>query len=147
MLVASIGAVTSVGQVPRSRAGSKQKEPIRMKVAVTSQGSVLSSELDPRFGRAKYFVVVDTESGEFSAHDNGTNLDAAHGAGVQAAQDVVRLGAEAVITGNLGPKAADGLRAGGVKVYRQTWGTVRDAIDQFKQGRLQEFSDADGPGV
>ena len=117
-----------------------------MKVAVTSQGSVLSSELDPRFGRAKYFVVVDTESGEFAAHDNGANLEAAHGAGVQAAQDVVRLGAEAVITGNLGPKAADGLRAGGVKVYRQTWGTVRDAVEQLKQGRLQEISDADAPG-
>ena len=114
-----------------------------MKVAVTSQGSVLSSELDPRFGRAKYFVVVDTESGEFVAHDNGANLEAAHGAGIQAAQDVVNLGAEAVITGNVGPKAATALRAGSVKVYRQTWGTVRDAIEQFKGGRLQDISDAD----
>jgi len=138
--------MTGVSLARSSRADSKHKGPIRMKVAVTSQGSVLSSELDPRFGRAKYFVVVDTESGEFAAHDNGTNLEAAHGAGVQAAQDVVRLGAEAVITGNLGPKAADALRAGGVKVYRQTWGTVRDAIEQFKQGRLQEISDADAPG-
>ena len=115
-----------------------------MKVAVTSQGPELGAAVDPRFGRAKYFVVVDTESGEFSAHDNGTNLEAAHGAGVQAAQDVVRLGAEAVITGNLGPKAADGLRAAGVKVYRQTWGTVRDAIEQFNEGRLPEISDAGG---
>ena len=118
-----------------------------MKVAVTSQGSVLSSEVDPRFGRARYFVVVDTESGEFVAHDNGTNLEAVHGAGVQAAQDVVNLGAEAVITGNLGPKAAAGLRAGNVAVYRQTWGTVRDAIEQFKAGRLPEITDADGPGL
>jgi predicted Fe-Mo cluster-binding NifX family protein len=117
-----------------------------VKVAVTSQGSVLSSELDPRFGRARYFVVVDTESGEFVAHDNGANLEAAHGAGIQAAQDVVNLGAEAVITGNLGPKAATALRAGNVKVYRQTWGTVRDAIEQFKAGRLQEISDADAFG-
>jgi predicted Fe-Mo cluster-binding NifX family protein len=117
-----------------------------MKVVVTSQGSVLSSELDPRFGRARYFVVVDTESGEFAAHDNGANLEAAHGAGTQAAQDVVRLGAEAVITGNVGPKAATALRAGSIKVYRQTWGTVRDAIEQFKAGRLQEISDANARG-
>ena len=125
----------------------KHKEAIRMKVAVTSQGSVLSSEVDPRFGRARYFVVVDTESGEFVAQDNGSNLEAAHGAGVQAAQDVVNLGAEAVITGNLGPKAAAGLQAGNVRVYRQTWGTVRDAIEQFKAGRLQEISEADASGV
>jgi predicted Fe-Mo cluster-binding NifX family protein len=117
-----------------------------VKVAVTSQGSVLSSELDPRFGRARYFVVVDLESGEVVAHDNGANLQATHGAGTQAAQDVVHLGAEAVITGNLGPKAAAALRAASVPVYRQTWGTVRDAIEQFKAGRLQQVSDADAFG-
>ena len=114
-----------------------------MKIAVTSQGSVLSSELDPRFGRAKFFVVVDTESGEFTAHNNETNLEAAHGAGTQAAQDVVRLGAEAVVTGNVGPKAAKALWAGNVKVYRQTWGTVRDAVEQFKAGRVEEITDDD----
>lgn len=118
-----------------------------MKVAVTSRGSVLSSELDPRFGRAKYFVVVDTDSGRFTAHDNQKNLEAAHGAGIQAAQDVIRLDAKAVITGNLGPKAATALKAGSVKVYRQNWGTVRDAMEQFKAGRLDEISDADALGV
>ena len=106
-----------------------------MKVAVTSQGSVLSSELDPRFGRARYFVVVDTDSGEFTAHDNGSNVQASQGAGVQAAQDVIDLGVEAVITGNVGPKAAAALQAGNVEVFKQTWGTVRDAVEQFKQRR------------
>ena len=103
-----------------------------MKVAVTSQGSVLSSELDPRFGRARYFVLVDTESGEFTAHDNGTNLEAAHGSGVQAAQDIVDLGVDAVITGNIGPKAEAALQAGNVEICKQNWGTVRDAVEQFK---------------
>ena len=56
---------------------------------------------------------------------------------------MVRLGAEAVITGNVGPKAAKALWAGNVKIYRLTWGTVRDAIEQFKAGRLEEISDAD----
>ncbi len=115
-----------------------------MKIAVTSQGSVLSSEVDPRFGRARYFVVVDTDSGEFSAHDNGSNLQAAQGAGVQAAQDVVALGVEAVISGNLGPKAAETLRAANVQVYKQTWGTVRDAVEQFKSGRLPLMAELPG---
>ena len=108
-----------------------------MKIAVTSQGSALSSELDPRFGRARYFVVVDTGSGEFTSHDNGSNLEAVQGAGVQAAQGVIDLGVGAVITGNVGPKAAAALEAGSVKVYKQNWGTVREAIEQFKSGRLQ----------
>jgi len=108
-----------------------------MKVAVTARGSALSSELDPRFGRASHFVLVDTESGDYSAHDNTPNVQAAHGAGTQAAQDVINLGAEAVITGNIGPKAAAVLQAANVGVYRQTWGTVRDAIEHFKSGRLK----------
>jgi predicted Fe-Mo cluster-binding NifX family protein len=108
-----------------------------MKVAVTSQGSVLSSELAPRFGRAPYFVVLDTDSGELTAHDNLKNLKAGQGAGIQAAQDIVNLEVDAVITGNVGPKAAAALRTGNVKVYKQSWGTVRDAIERFKAGRLQ----------
>ena len=108
-----------------------------MKVAISAKGPILNSELDPHFGRARYFVVVDTDSGEFTAHDNGNNLEAVQGAGVQAAQDVVDLGVYAVITGNVGPKAAAALEAGGVKVYKQNWGTVREAIEQFKSGHLQ----------
>ena len=117
-----------------------------MKVAVTSQGSVLSSELDPRFGRAKYFVVVDTESGEFVAHDNGANLEAAHGAGIQAAQDVVNLGAEAVITGNVGPNAFKTLSAAGVKIFLAESQTVERAIDSLKAGKLQEVDGANVGG-
>ena len=117
-----------------------------MKVAVTSRGSVLSSELDPQFGRARYFVVADTDSGELSAHDNWQNVRAAHGADAQAVQDLLKLGVEGVITGNIRRNAASVLRAGNVKVYKQTWGTVRDAIEQFKSGRVKELADASNPG-
>jgi predicted Fe-Mo cluster-binding NifX family protein len=61
----------------------------------------LSSEIDPRFSRASYFVVVDTDTGELSAHDNSENVRAAHGAGVQAAQGIVNFGVEGLITGNI----------------------------------------------
>jgi predicted Fe-Mo cluster-binding NifX family protein len=82
-----------------------------MKIIVTSEGPSLDSSVDPRFGRAKHFVLVDTETDAFSAHDNAQNLSAPQGAGIQAAQTVARLGAEAVLTGHVGPKAFTTLQA------------------------------------
>ena len=107
-----------------------------MRIALSARGPALSSELDPRFGRASYFVVVDTDTGELSAHDNSQNVRAAHGAGAHAAQDIVTFGVQGLITGNITPDAASALKAGNVKVYKQTWGTVRDGIERFKSGRL-----------
>ena len=117
-----------------------------MKLAVTSQGPDLKSSVDPRFGRAKCFVVVDSETGQFSAADNSVNLNAAQGAGIQAGRKVVELGAEAVITGHVGPKAFATLQAGGVKVYTGATGTVADAIEQFKAGTLKQSTGADVEG-
>jgi len=113
-----------------------------MKLAVTSQGADLSSQVDPRFGRAKYFVVVDTETGEFAPHDNTQNLNAVQGAGIQAGRNVIDLGVRAVITGNVGPKALTTLRAGGVDLYIRATGSVNDAIEQFKAGKLELVSKA-----
>ena len=117
-----------------------------MKIAVTSQGKDLSSQVDPRFGRAKYFIVVDTDSGEFTAEDNSQNLNAAQGAGIQAGQNVVSLGVEAVITGNAGPNAFKTLQAGNVKIYISATGMVADVIEQLKAGKLQEASQANVEG-
>lgn len=107
-----------------------------MKVIVTSQGENLESEVDPRFGRAKYFIVVDTDTGQCTAQDNTENLNALHGAGIQAARKVVAQGAEAVITGNIGPKALSALQAASVKVHVSASGSVGNALEQFKAGRL-----------
>ena len=117
-----------------------------MKVAVTSQGPELSSQVDPRFGRARYFVVVDTDSGEFTAHDNTKNVDAVQGAGIQAGRTVVELGVAAVITGHVGPKAFGALQAGGIKVYPNASGTVKEAVEAFKAGQLQPAEQADVEG-
>ena len=76
-----------------------------MKVAVTSQGKELTSEVDQRFGRAKFLLVVDTETGDFAVHDNEVNLNAVQGAGIQTGQNIANLDVEAVITGNVGPNA------------------------------------------
>ena len=115
-----------------------------MKVAITAQGPDMTSPVDPRFGRARYFVVADTETGEAAAHDNSMNLNAAQGAGIQAAQNVASLGVEAVVTGNLGPKAFVSLQAAGIKAYTGAAGTVADALAALKAGQL---AGADRPNV
>jgi len=114
-----------------------------MKVAVTAQGSEPSSPVDPRFGRAKYFVIVDTETDEFSAADNAMNLNALQGAGIQAGRTVAELGVEAVITGHVGPKAFSTLAAAGIPVYTGATGTVAEAVQKFKDGALAEAGGAD----
>ena len=115
-----------------------------MKIAVTSQGKDLGSPVDPRFGRARYFIVVDTETGEFSVHDNAQNVNAAQGAGIQAGRTVVELGVKALITGNVGPKAFATLQAANIKVYPTASGTVKEAVEKFKAGELHP---ADGANV
>jgi predicted Fe-Mo cluster-binding NifX family protein len=117
-----------------------------MNVIVTAKGVGLDSPVDPRFGRARYFVLVDILTGELAAHDNALNLNAPQGAGIQAAQTVARLGAEAVLTGHVGPKAFATLQAAGIKVYTDASGTVREAIDRLKAGRLQPAEKADVEG-
>jgi len=107
-----------------------------MKLAVTSQGLALTSLVDPRFGRAKCFLVVNTETAEIQAVDNGTNLNATQGAGIQAGRKVAELGVEAVVTGNVGPKALSTLKAAGIRVYTGATGTVADAIEQLQAHKL-----------
>ena len=106
-----------------------------MRVAITAQGAALEAAVDSRFGRAKYFVVCDTDTGAVTYHNNEQNLNAMQGAGIQAAQQVVSLGVEAVLTGNVGPKAFMTLEAGNVKPYIGASGTVAEALDAFKAGK------------
>jgi len=117
-----------------------------MKIVITSQGTDLKSPIDPRFGRAACFILVDTETNEFTSHDNTQNLNAAQGAGIQAGRTVVDLGAEAVLTGNVGPKAFATLQSGNIKVYPGVSGTVAEAIEQFKAGKLQPTGAANVEG-
>ncbi len=114
-----------------------------MKIAVTAVEKDMKAQVDPRFGRAACFVVVDTETMGFEAIDNG-NVAASGGAGINAAKAVIDAGAEAVLTGNCGPNAERTLRAGNVKLYIGIKGTVAEAVEQFKAGTLSE---AAGPNV
>ncbi len=117
-----------------------------MKIAITSQGADLSSQVDPRFGRARMFIIYDVDSGEFEAVDNEQNLNAAQGAGIQAAQNVADQGVEYVLTGHCGPKAFSALNAAGVKVIVGVEGSVQEAIEKFKAGELKPTDAADVDG-
>jgi len=117
-----------------------------MKIGITAQANEMSSEIDLRFGRAKFLLVVDTETGDFEVHDNQLNLNAVQGAGIQTGQNIANLGVEAVITGNVGPNAFKTLSAANVKIFLAEKQTVQDAIDSFKAGDLKEVNQANVEG-
>jgi predicted Fe-Mo cluster-binding NifX family protein len=117
-----------------------------MKVAISARGNDIDSFLDPRFGRARWFVIADSENDEWQAHDNGDNVAAGHGAGIQAASTVVRLGVSAAVTGDVGPNAYRVLSAAGVAVYSSSEATVREALVALRRGDLREVSGATVPG-
>ncbi|MFZ0726686.1 MAG: NifB/NifX family molybdenum-iron cluster-binding protein [Desulfobacterales bacterium] len=117
-----------------------------MKVAVSSTGKDLEASLDARFGRAAYFVIVDPDTLAFEAVENRQNLNLPQGAGIQAAKTVLQHKADALITGNCGPKAFKVLAAAKIKVYVGAAGRVRDIVEQFKKGDLSESNEASVEG-
>jgi predicted Fe-Mo cluster-binding NifX family protein len=107
-----------------------------MRAVVTAENGAVSSRIDPRFGRARWFVIVDTETGEVETHDNQQASGVEHGAGPQAARLLGQLKAQALITGNVGPKAFQALQEAGIEVYLTYAGTVEGTIERLKAGRL-----------
>lgn len=107
------------------------------KIAITSEGPTLDDRLDPRFGRAAGFIVVDADTLEFEYIDNGSSQAMAQGAGIQAAENVARTGAKAVLTGYVGPKAFMALQAAGIQVAQNLENmTVRQAVERYKSGQV-----------
>lgn len=117
-----------------------------MIVAVTAKGKNLSDEVDPRFGRAPYILIVDTETMEFQVLDNSSNVNAFKGAGIQAATMVAEKGAEVLLTGYCGPNAFRTVQAAGMKVVNDVTGTVQQAIDTFRSGKVQYSENANVEG-
>ncbi len=110
-----------------------------MKVAVSSTGESLDAQTDPRFGRCPYFVIVDSETMKFETAAN-TASGAMGGAGIQAAQLVANRGVKAVLTGSIGPNAFQALSSAGISVITGVFGTVREVVEKFKSGQLQEIT-------
>jgi predicted DNA-binding protein (UPF0251 family)/predicted Fe-Mo cluster-binding NifX family protein len=123
------------GQAPRNR------ETTMSKIAVTSEGPTLDSQIDPRFGRAAGFVVVDPATWEFQYVDNGASQAMSQGAGINAAEAIARAGATALLTGYVGPKAFAALQAAGIAVIQDMGDmTVRQAVEEFAAGRTTAAS-------
>ena len=115
-----------------------------MKVAVSAASEGAQAQVDQRFGRCPVFVFVDTETGEVTSQSNAA-VASGHGAGIQAAQFVLQEGAEAVISGRVGPNAFQVLAAGGVKIYQSSDQTVEAAIDALKADELPSVGGPTGP--
>jgi predicted Fe-Mo cluster-binding NifX family protein len=117
-----------------------------MKVAVSATGETLDSQVDQRFGRALYFLIVDTDDESLEVLDNSANASAMGGAGLQTGQNVADKGVEWVLTGSVGPRAFSVLNAAGVKIGVGASGSVRDAIARLKEGGFTPMSaDECGP--
>jgi predicted DNA-binding protein (UPF0251 family)/predicted Fe-Mo cluster-binding NifX family protein len=139
------------GFASRTIIGSSiKKENMTMgKIAVTSEGPTLDDFMDPRFGRAGGFIVVDPDTLEFKYVENGAAQARSQGAGIQAAETVANAGATAVLTGYVGPKAYAALAAAGIKIGHNLENmTVRQAIEVYQKGRVSwaTLEDAKGMG-
>lgn len=117
-----------------------------MKIAVSASAPDMNAVMDERFGRAPYFVIVDSDNDDFSVIDNAVNVEAAQGAGNKSAETLIRQGVGAVVTGHCGPNAFRVLNAAGVAVYSHSGTTVMDAVKKFKSGTLQPIPGADVNG-
>jgi len=107
------------------------------KIAVSSEGPNLDDRVDPRFGRAAGFVIVDADTLASDYIDNGSSQVLAQGAGIQAAEIVARSGAAVVLTGFVGPKAFQALTAAGIQIGQELENmSVREAVEQYRQGRV-----------
>lgn len=111
------------------------------KIAITSEGPSLDDAVDPRFGRAAGFVIVDPATLETEYRDNGAAQTMPRGAGIQAAETVAGGGAKVLLTGYVGPKAFQALSAAGIAIIQDIENmTVREAVARYKDGRINVAS-------
>ncbi len=112
-----------------------------MKVAISSTGMDLDSRVDPRFGRCACFIIVETDDMRYEAIDN-ESISLSGGAGIQSASFVASKDVKAVLTGKCGPKAMQTLVAANIEVFTGHSGTVKEAVERYKQGGLTATTEA-----
>ena len=109
-----------------------------MKVCFSSNGNSSDSVMDPRFGRAAYFAIADTETMEFEIIENAAAASGG-GAGITSGQLMVDKEVKAVITGNVGPNAMNVLKAAEIEVYKGSLVSVKENLEKFKKGLLDKI--------
>ncbi len=116
-----------------------------MKIAVSAIEPSLDAEIDPRFGRCRYLLVIDPDTMQFEAIENASGM-ASGGAGIATAQMIAGKGVEAVLTGNCGPNAYQVLSSAGIQVITGVSGKVKDAIEGYRSGKFQTSAQPNVPG-
>lgn len=113
-----------------------------MKIAISSKGESLESEVDARFGRCPYFIIVEIKQDEIKSSKVFKNTATAHqrGAGPTAAELVANQGVKTVITQNIGPRAVSAMRELGIKVYKSS-GLIKEVVQKFISGELEEMTE------
>jgi predicted Fe-Mo cluster-binding NifX family protein len=106
-----------------------------MKICITAKTNSFEAQIDPRFGRCAYLLIVDLETMQFEAVINDSQ-NSTGGAGIQAAQILANKGVKVLLTGNVGPNAFQALTAADIEVIAGVSGSVKEAIQQYKQGKL-----------
>lgn len=112
-----------------------------MKIGVSAMAPSLDAEVDPRFGRCQYFVIVDPQTMEFEGLQNSSAM-AAGGAGISTAQMIANKGVQVILTGNCGPNAYQTLSAAGLQVITGAAGRIRDVVQAYKDGKFQPNAQA-----
>lgn len=112
-----------------------------MIIAVSASTPDLDGDVDPRFGRCRYLIVINTETMAFEAVDNSSSMSAG-GAGISAVQQISNKGVQALLTGNCGPNAYQALSAAETKVITGVSGKIKQAVQMYKSGDLQAASSA-----
>ena len=108
-----------------------------MKIAITANEEKLDSNIDTRFGRCRYFLIVDTNTMSFESISNESAMTSG-GAGIQAAQKIINTGIEAVLTGNIGPNAFQIFDSTKIKVFSGLSGSIKETVMKYKKGELKE---------
>ncbi len=110
-----------------------------MRIGVSAVAASLDAQVDPRFGRCQHFVIVDSDTMTFEAVPNAA-AQAAGGAGIHAAQTLVRRKVDVVLTGRIGPNAFHALSAADVTIVPGAAGTVQEAVEAYVTGKLSAGS-------
>jgi predicted Fe-Mo cluster-binding NifX family protein len=110
-----------------------------MRVGISATGHDLNARVDDRFGRCPWFLVVDSDSLEFTIVEN-RHAEEGMGAGMGAAKDLIDAHVDAVISGQVGPKAYEVLKAGDIDIFLVSGGiTVKEALGRLKRGELRKM--------
>jgi predicted Fe-Mo cluster-binding NifX family protein len=109
-----------------------------MKICVSSTGKDMNSTMDQRFGRAAYFIIIDSESMDFEVMDNSAAVSSG-GAGIMSSQNIVNKNVEIVITGNVGPNAMNVLKSANIRIMKGLSASVKENIEKFKNGKLNKI--------